>query len=137
MDIITVIIIALIVGVIVIAIAGRKRRKEASLHINVPAPSPTLHFQAEHYRSKYPIDYNPGVTIVETNSGFSEGLIMGSMMAEREPEVIVVETPVYSDAPSFSGFGGGDSDGGGASSNWDSGSSCSIDSGSRNSKRRK
>ncbi len=71
--------------------------------------------------------YDPGVTIVETNSGFSEGLLVGSMMNAGRNETIVSETVVVneitSDPPAFSGFGGGDSAGGGASSDW-----CSSDS---------
>lgn len=67
--------------------------------------------------------YNSVSSAVETNAGFSEGLVIGSMLSASDPEPA---SPV--EIPTFSGFGGGDSDGGGATSSWDPPSdSCSVD----------
>jgi hypothetical protein len=75
--------------------------------------------------------YNPGIGIVENNSGFSEGLLIGSMLSTQKSvvETVVIEEEAQGPPdPQFSGFQGGDSDGGGASSDWDSQGDTSTDS---------
>lgn len=76
----------------------------------------------------YYYPYTPGIQIVETNSGFTEGLIIGSVMQAGAPQTIVNETvinetvvneTVVEEAPAaFTAFSGGDTDGGGASGSW-------------------
>lgn len=81
----------------------------------------------------YYYPYTPGIQIVETNSGFTEGLIIGSMMQAGAPQTIVNETvinetvinetvvneTVVEEAPAaFTAFSGGDPDGDGASGSW-------------------
>lgn len=70
----------------------------------------------------------PSVVIVDNSSSFDDGLIVGAMMADTstyEPP-----TPVMVSNPSFSGFDGGDSAGGGATSNWSGSDSSSCDTSS-------
>lgn len=76
----------------------------------------------------YYYPYTPGIQIVETNSGFTEGLIIGSVMQAGAPQTIVNETvinetvvneTVVEEAPAaFTAFSGGDPDGDGASGSW-------------------
>lgn len=82
-----------------------------------------------------PISYNPGVTVVETNSGFEEGMIIGSMMGagNYSGDEATVEMHPIPDPPQFSGFGGGDSAGGGATSDWSSPDTSSCDTSSSDS----
>lgn len=120
----------------------RKSRKTEDIASTIcfpRPPGPSHHYDPIRSRPSYAYAYMPpGAAMVETNSGFSEGLVIGSMMAAGEPAPVIVSEPDTSqssnDSASFSGFSGGDSGGGGASSSWDSGSSdsscSSSDSGS-------
>lgn len=96
----------------------------------------------------YYYPYTPGIQVVETNSGFTEGLVIGSMMQAGEThthtivnetvinETVVNETVVEEAPAAFTAFSGGDTDGGGASGSWaddtpsESASDYSGDSGS-------
>jgi hypothetical protein len=78
-----------------------------------------------------PVYYNPGVTMIETESGFVDGMVVGEIMAQR-PAPIVEETGATS---TFAGFSGGDSGGGGATSDYSAqdtpaSDSCSVDASS-------
>lgn len=110
------ILVAAVLGEVIYAIANRKRQR----------PNLSLHVAPTRYQ------YNPGVTIVETNSGFSEGMVAGAMYAQQRPVVDETTPPQYqavqgdpSAAAPFAGFSGGDSDGGGATSDWSSSSDSS------------
>lgn len=110
-------------------------------------PAPVI---VEPYSGQY-VYYNPGITVVEGNAGFDEGLVIGSAlggsMPYREPaaaivnETVVINTieppteyvPAVDDPPVFGGFGGGDSDGGGATSDWGAPDSSTPDSSPDNS----
>jgi hypothetical protein len=111
-------ILILAVAVIAAIIYAAVNRKRQQPNLNLRAVPPPRYA------------YNPGVTIVETNSGFSEGMLAGAMYAQQRP--VVEETVVVRDdqsqyqamqdpstATPFAGFSGGDSDGGGVTSSLD------------------
>lgn len=142
--IISALFIAAAIVAVVYWLVTRKSKTPASvIPMPVPHSVPELRYTHANY---YPYGYNAGATIVESNSGFHEGLVFGSMQAASRPvvirevdEVVVREevpvyVPVSDDPPAFHGFSGGDSDGGGATSSWDapssSDNSCSSDSSS-------
>lgn len=100
---------------------------------------------AKHFSA--PPHYNPAA-IVETNAGFSEGLIMGCALnagqCEAQPTAndisiitgaadfelpYVSQSPDTPDPPVFTGFCGGDSAGGGATSDWSAPDTSPSDSG--------
>src|ERR1700722_4861163 len=120
MDIIVILIISAVAAVFAtFLLTRRKPKKQRPIHGGY---YPSVISKRSISRIPYThtiVENNPVPYIVETNDGFSEGLLMGSVIQAAQD-----------DAPAFSGFGGGDSAGGGASDSWGSSDSGSCDSGS-------
>lgn len=128
--IISAIFAAVIISAVIYWLVTRKKKPVTPRNVVV---DPNEFYRRSGYY--YP---NPGASVIEANSGFSEGLIIGSAMSAQQPMEVIVEREVVvtesqPDPPAFEGFGGGDSAGGGATSDWSqpdmsSDSTCSSDS---------
>ena len=144
-DIAVILTLTLIAVMLILFFALRKKRKVLAKAAHFP-------YSDQYIRQSSPL-YSPGA-IVETNAGFSEGLLMSCAMnagqCEAQPaanDIAVIdaatsfELPYVAqsltgahDPPAFTGFGGGDSAGGGATVDWGApDTSSSYDSGSSDS----